>query len=73
MEIAMKRMKRMLSTVLRSLSTFIPLESGDMLSPRRKSQLLKGKMHSRLDKHHASKIDLAKAAQHSHHHQHSHH
>lgn len=70
----MKRMKRMLSTVLRSLSTFIPLETGDMLSPRRKSQMLKGKMHSRLDKHHASKIDLAKATQHAHHHhQHSHH
>jgi hypothetical protein len=32
-------------------------------------------MHSRLDKHHASKIDLAKATQHAHlhHHQHSHH
>jgi hypothetical protein len=71
----MKRMKRMLSTVLRSLSAFIPLESGDMLSARRKSQMLKGKMHSRLDKHHASKIDLAKATQraHIHHHQHSHH
>ena len=71
----MKRMKRMLSTVLRSLSTFIPLESGDMLSPRRKSELLKGKMPMRLDKHHTTKIDLAKATQHArhHHHQHAHH
>lgn len=68
----MKRMKRMLSTVLRSLPSYLPLESGDMLSPRRKSQLLKGKMHTRLDKHHAGKIDLAKAGQHSRHHQHQH-
>ncbi|MEW6513092.1 MAG: hypothetical protein AB1443_03725 [Pseudomonadota bacterium] len=68
----MKRMKRMLSTVLRSLSTLIPLESGDMLSPRRKAQLLQGKGHERLDKHHARKLDLAKAAQHHRHHPHQH-
>lgn len=73
----MKRMKRMLSSMLRSLSKFVPLESGDMLSARRKSHLLQGKMYSRLDKQHERKIALAKAMQHAHdshqHHPHPHH
>jgi hypothetical protein len=62
----MKRMKRMLSSMLHSLSQFIPLESGDMLSARRKSHLLQGKMHTRMSKQHEKKIALAKAMQHSH-------
>lgn len=70
----MKRMKRMLSSMLHSLSQFIPLESGDMLSARRKSHLLQGRMYTRMNKQHERKIALAKAMQHAHdpHHHHSH-
>lgn len=71
----MKRMKKMVTSMLHSLSRFIPLESGDMLSARRKSHLLQGKMYSRLDKQHERRIALAKAMQHAHdlHHHHPNH
>ena len=64
----MKRMKRMLTSMLHSLTQFIPLESGDMLSPRRKTQMLKGKTGSRLDKQHSQKIAISDDVRHVHSH-----
>lgn len=69
----MKRMKRMLTSMLHTLSQFIPLESGDMLSARRKSHLLQGKTYARMGKQHERRVALAKSMQHardSHHHPH---